>query len=38
MSNEADSDAMVMPAPAGPVSNANATRQVNHEKSVIDQG
>ena len=28
---EADSDAMVMPAPAGP----NATRQANHEKSVI---
>ena len=26
---------MMMPAPAGPVSNANATRQANHEKSVI---
>ena len=24
-----------MPAPAGPVSNANATRQANHEKSLI---
>ena len=35
VANEADSDAMVMPAPAGPVSNANATRQANHEKSVI---
>ena len=35
VANEVDSDAMVMPAPAGPVSNANATRQANHEKSVI---
>ena len=35
VANEADSDAMVMPAPAGPISNANATRQANHEKSVI---
>ena len=26
---------MMMPAPAGPVSNANATRQANHEKTVI---
>ena len=27
--------AMVMPAPAGPASNANATRFANHERSVI---
>ena len=35
VANEADSDSMVMPAPAGPISNSNATRQANHEKSVI---
>ena len=35
VANEVDSDAMVMPAPAGPASNANATRFANHERSVI---
>ena len=35
VASEADSDAMVMPAPAGPASNANAARFANHEKSVI---
>ena len=35
VAREADSDAMVMPAPAGPANNANASRFANHEKSVI---
>ena len=35
VASEVDSDAMIMPAPASPASNANATRFANHENSVI---
>ena len=35
VASEADSDAMVMDAPANPALNANAARLANHEKSMI---
>ena len=37
VANEVDSDAMVMPAAAGPASNANPTRFANHEKRLMSK-